>query len=49
MGGKGVDGMLTTNAARATAEAWLGDFGAAVASGDAARIAALFADELPLA
>ena len=45
MEGKDVDGMLTASSASATAEAWLGDFGAALASGDAAQIAALFAED----
>ena len=40
-----MDGILTTSSAIATAEAWLGDFGAALASGEASRIAALFAEE----
>ncbi len=43
--GKGVDGILTISSAKAAAEAWLGDFGAALASGEAARIAALFAED----
>jgi putative flavoprotein involved in K+ transport len=37
--------MVTTSSARATAEAWLGDFGAALTSGKAPRIAALFAED----
>jgi hypothetical protein len=45
MEGKDVDGMLTTSSARATVEAWLGDFGAALTSGEAPRIAALFAED----
>jgi putative flavoprotein involved in K+ transport len=40
-----MDGILTTSSAKAVAEAWLGDFSAALASGDAARIAALFAED----
>src|SRR5437667_12716395 len=40
-----MDGILTDSSAQAAAEAWLGDFGAALDSGQAARIAALFADE----
>ncbi len=38
-----MDGILTNISAKAAAEAWLDDFGAALASGEAARIAALFA------
>jgi putative flavoprotein involved in K+ transport len=38
-----MDGILTTSSPGATAAAWLGDFGAALAAGDAARIAGLFA------
>jgi hypothetical protein len=45
MEGKDVDGMLTTSSAMATAEVWLGDFCAALASGEAPRIAALFAED----
>ena len=37
-----MDGILTTSSAKATAEAWLDDFGEALAAGDAARIAGLF-------
>ena len=40
-----MDGMLTSSAATSSAAAWLDDFGAALASGDAARIAALFAED----
>lgn len=40
-----MDGVLTDTSAKATAESWLGDFAAALASGDAARLAALFARE----
>ena len=45
-----MDGILIESSAQAAAEAWLGDFGAALDSGPpdsgrAARIAALFADE----
>jgi cation diffusion facilitator CzcD-associated flavoprotein CzcO len=39
-----MDGMLTNSSVTAAAAAWLDDFGAALASGDAARIAALFAE-----
>jgi putative flavoprotein involved in K+ transport len=38
-----MDGILTNVSAKSAADAWLRDFGAAVASGEAARIAALFA------
>jgi hypothetical protein len=40
-----MDGMLTNSSAKAIAEVWLGDFAAALACGEAARIAALFADD----
>ncbi|MDP1962130.1 MAG: NAD(P)/FAD-dependent oxidoreductase, partial [Reyranella sp.] len=40
-----MDGVLTDTSAKAAAESWLGDFAAALASGDAARLAALFAHE----
>ncbi|MEO9189500.1 MAG: NAD(P)/FAD-dependent oxidoreductase [Acetobacteraceae bacterium] len=40
-----MDGILTNSSAKAVAEAWLGDFGAALASGEATRIEALFAGE----
>ncbi len=40
-----MDGILTSGSAKAAAEAWLGDLGAALASGEVARIAALFAEE----
>ena len=40
-----MDGMLTNSAVTAAAEAWLDDFGAALASGAAARIATLFAED----
>jgi cation diffusion facilitator CzcD-associated flavoprotein CzcO len=40
-----MDGILTTTSATAAAEAWLDDFGAALTSGDPARIAALFAED----
>ncbi len=40
-----MDGMLTNSSVTAAAAAWLDDFGAALASGDAARIAALFAQD----
>jgi cation diffusion facilitator CzcD-associated flavoprotein CzcO len=40
-----MDGILTSTSAKATAEAWLDKFGAALASGEAARIAALFAED----
>lgn len=40
-----MDGVLTDTSAKAAAESWLGDFAAALASGDAARLAALFARE----
>ena len=38
-----MDGMLTNSSVTAAAEAWLDAFGAAIASGEAARIAELFA------
>ncbi|MDP1753579.1 MAG: hypothetical protein Q8L22_29375, partial [Reyranella sp.] len=45
-GGNGsMDGVLTDTSSKATAESWLGDFAATLASGDAARLAALFAHE----
>ena len=44
-----MDGVLTDTSAKAAAESWLGDFAAALASGDAARLAALFAARMPLA
>ena len=40
-----MDGILTNTSAKAVAETWLGDFTAALASGDTARLAALFAPE----
>ena len=40
-----MDGIPTDISAKATAKTWLSDFEAALASGDAARIAALFAHE----
>ena len=40
-----MDGVLTDTSAKAAAESWLGDFQAALASGDAAHLAALFARE----
>ena len=40
-----MDGMLTNNSATTAVEAWLGDFGAALVSGEAVRIASLFATE----
>jgi putative flavoprotein involved in K+ transport len=40
-----MDGVLTDTSARAAAESWLGDFQAALASGDAVRLASLFAHE----
>src|SRR5215217_2594316 len=40
-----MDGIPTDVSATATAKTWLVDFEAALASGDPARIAALFADE----
>ena len=40
-----MDGGLTDTSAKAAAESWLGDFAAALASGDAVRLAALFAHE----
>ena len=40
-----MDGMLTSSAATSSAEAWLDDFGTALASGDTARLAALFAED----
>ena len=45
MEGKGVDGILISSSVTAEAEAWLDDFGAALASGEIARIAALFAED----
>jgi cation diffusion facilitator CzcD-associated flavoprotein CzcO len=44
-GNGAMDGILTGTPAEAAAKAWLGDFEAALASGEAARIAALFAGE----
>ena len=38
-----MDGIQTNTSTKAAAESWLGDFAAALASGDAARLAALFA------
>jgi cation diffusion facilitator CzcD-associated flavoprotein CzcO len=40
-----MDSMPTTGTPQATAEAWIDDFGAALAAGDAGRIARLFADD----
>ncbi|WP_207540881.1 flavin-containing monooxygenase [Sabulicella rubraurantiaca] len=40
-----MDGILTDASARATATTWLGDFEAALASGEATRLVALFAEE----
>ena len=40
-----MDGILTNTSAKAVAENWLGDFTAALASGDTARLATLFAPE----
>lgn len=40
-----MDGILTSISAAAAAETWLCDFGAALASGEAARIEALFAED----
>jgi putative flavoprotein involved in K+ transport len=40
-----MDGMLTSSGATAETEAWLGEFSAALTSGEAERIAALFAGE----
>ncbi len=40
-----MDSVLTDTSAKAAAESWLGDFQAALASGDAAHLAALFARE----
>ncbi len=40
-----MDGILTDTSAKAAAQRWLDDFASAMASGDAARIAPLFADE----
>ncbi len=40
-----MDGVLTDTSSKATAESWLGDFTAALGSGDATRLAALFAHE----
>jgi hypothetical protein len=41
----GMDGIHTSNSAIEATTAWLGEFGAALASGEASRIAALFAAE----
>jgi putative flavoprotein involved in K+ transport len=40
-----MDSILIDTSAKTTAESWLGDFAAALASGDATRLAALFARE----
>ena len=40
-----MDGIVTNISAKAAAEAWLRDFGAALASGETKHIAALFADD----
>src|SRR5918997_6918896 len=40
-----MDGILTDIPAKAAARTWLSDFEAALASGEAARIAALFAED----
>src|SRR5437588_465029 len=40
-----MDSILADTSAKTTAESWLGDFAAALASGDAPRLAALFARE----
>src|SRR3990167_10640935 len=40
-----MDGVLTDTSSKATAEGWLGGFAASLASGDAARLASLFARE----
>ena len=40
-----MDGISTSNSANETATAWLGEFGAALALGEASRIAVLFANE----
>jgi putative flavoprotein involved in K+ transport len=40
-----MDGILTTSSTQATAQVWLDDFNAALASGDVTRIATLFAEE----
>ena len=40
-----MDGIVTNISAKAAAEAWLRDFGAALASGEIDRVAALFADD----
>ncbi|MBR0680729.1 NAD(P)/FAD-dependent oxidoreductase [Roseomonas eburnea] len=40
-----MDGILTGTSAESATKAWLADFGAVLASGEAARIAALFAGE----
>ena len=40
-----MDGTHTASSATAEAEAWLDDFGVAVASGDAERIAGLFDED----
>src|SRR5208283_172846 len=42
---RSMDGILTSISAAAAAETWLCDFGAALASGEAARIATLFAED----
>jgi cation diffusion facilitator CzcD-associated flavoprotein CzcO len=42
---EGMDGMLTNSSVPAAAAGWLDDFGAALTSGDNARIAALFAED----
>ena len=40
-----MDGIVTETSAKAAAERWLGDLGAALDSADEARLAALFAEE----
>jgi cation diffusion facilitator CzcD-associated flavoprotein CzcO len=40
-----MDGILTDTSAKSAAQRWLGDFASALAAGDAAQIASLFADE----
>ena len=40
-----MDGIRTDDSAKVTAQRWLGDFAEALASGDAERLAPLFADE----
>ncbi len=40
-----MDGIVTNTSAKVAAETWISDFGAALGSGDIARIAALFAEE----